>query len=85
MAPALIAMECGFVFTVCPHEESNLDFRIRNPAFYPLNYGGVGVLPLGNAVPKGTRVVPRMGIFFRRGIGGMGNACVAGYPHLPHQ
>lgn len=24
----------------CPHEESNLDYKIRNLAFYPLNYGG---------------------------------------------
>lgn len=26
---------------LCPHEESNLDYKIRNLAFYPLNYRGV--------------------------------------------
>ena len=25
--------------TLCAHEESNLDYGIRNPAFCPLNYG----------------------------------------------
>lgn len=29
---------------VCSHEESNLDYGIRNPAFYPLNYGSVVTL-----------------------------------------
>lgn len=26
--------------TICPQQESNLYRRIRNPMFYPLNYGG---------------------------------------------
>ena len=25
---------------MCPHQESNLDYKIRNLAFYPLNYKG---------------------------------------------
>ena len=24
---------------VCPHEESNLDLRLRRPTLYPLSYG----------------------------------------------
>ena len=29
----------------CPQEESNLHLRIRNPPFYPLNYGGNTIMP----------------------------------------
>ena len=28
------------LFMWCPRQESNLDRKIRNLAFYPLNYGG---------------------------------------------
>lgn len=28
-------------FILCPHEDSNLDFKLRRLALYPLNYGGV--------------------------------------------
>lgn len=31
---------CCFRLPGCPREESDLDYGIRNPEFYPLNYEG---------------------------------------------
>ena len=39
--PFAIAAGGGSTSGLCPHQESNLDRRLRKPLFYPLNYEGV--------------------------------------------
>src|SRR5918993_4941591 len=43
--------------TRCPRQDSNLRFRLRRPALYPLSYGG-GEASLATALP-GPRRRPR--------------------------